>query len=179
MEQQAYQYQVPQMTYETQTQQIPRTVMVPQTTMETYQYQTQKPIYETKYRTVRVPKTTYEDVEVPYQEQVFEVKEQTVQVPRMTEEYQSYTTYANQTIQEPVQVMVPHMQTVNSIQQINKVVEYARTPVNQYTVAGPSYQQQAMTYQQPQMYAQPTMSYAQPSYGHSMSMGYPGYGYGR
>jgi len=43
MEQQAYQYQVPQRTYETQTQQIPRTVMVPQTTMETYQYQTQKP----------------------------------------------------------------------------------------------------------------------------------------
>jgi len=124
-----------------------------------------------------VPKTTYEQVEVPYQEQVFELKEQTVQVPRMTEEYQSHTAYANHTIQEPVQVMVSHMQTVNSIHQINKVVEYSRSPVNQYTVAG--YQQPAMTYQQPQMYAQPTMTYAQPSYGYSMSMGYPGYGYGR
>merc|ERR1711865_319053 len=124
---------------ETHSRQVPKTVMVPQTT------------YETKYRTVRVPKMTYEDVEVPYREQVMEVKQQTMQVPRMTEEMQSYTTYANQTIQEPVQVMVPQTQTVNTVQQIQKVVEYARTPVNQYVVPGPSYTmpvQQEMQYQQ-------------------------------
>lgn len=70
METQAYQYQVPQMTMETQTVQVPRTVMVPQTTYETQTYQTQKPVYETKYRTVKVPRVTYEEVQVPYQEQV-------------------------------------------------------------------------------------------------------------
>jgi len=37
--------------------------------------------------------------------------------------------------------MVPQTQTVNSIQQIQKVVEYARTPVNQYTVPSPTYTQ--------------------------------------
>ena len=58
---------------------------------------------------------TYNDVEVPCQEQVYKVKEQTMQVPRMTEELQQYTTYVQQTIQEPVQIMVPQTQTVNSI----------------------------------------------------------------
>merc|ERR1712216_979169 len=170
--------------------------MVPQTTYETYQYQTAKPVYETKYRTVRVPKMTYEDVQVPYQEQGMETKQQTIQVPRMTEEIQAYTSYAQQTVQEPVQVMVPQTQTVNTIQQVNKVVEYARTPVNEYTVPGPTYTQpvatQAYTYAQPaatatatttQAYTYaPTYGYtggysagAYPSYGYGY--GYPGYGY--
>jgi len=124
MEAQAYQYQVPVQTFEEQTIQVPRTV------------------YETQ--TIRVPKIHYE------------TKTGSVQVQRMGAEMQSVTgyqtqpvttyqtgmqmSYANQTIQEPVQVMVPQTQTVNTIQNINKVIEYARTPVNQYTVAGPSYQ---------------------------------------
>lgn len=110
-----------------------------------------------------------------------ETQQRTIQVPKMTQEMQSYTTYAQQTIQEPIQTMVPQTQTVNTIQQINKVVEYARTPVNQYTVAGPTYTQpaqQQMMYQ-PQMqqsYAMPQQSYgygmAQQSYGMPMSHGY-------
>jgi hypothetical protein len=35
--------------------------------------------------------------------------------------------------------MVPQTQTVNTVQHIQKVVEYARTPVNQYVVPGPTY----------------------------------------
>merc|ERR1712127_447213 len=60
MEAQSYAYQVPKVEYETHEQRVPKTVMVPQTTYETYQYQTAKPVYETKYRTVRVPKMTEE-----------------------------------------------------------------------------------------------------------------------
>merc|ERR1740117_1019008 len=128
---------------------------------------------------------TYEDVEVPYREQVMEVKQQTMQVPRMTEEMQSYTTYANQTIQEPVQVMVPQTQTVNTVQQIQKVVEYARTPVNQYVVPGPSYTmpvQQEMQYQQyqqmpTQVVQQEGLQYQQmPTQGYQMPM-QQSYGY--
>ena len=175
MEAQVQNYQVPKVEYETHTQQVPKTVMVPQTTYETYQYQTAKPVYETKYRTVRVPKMTYEDVQVPYQEQVYETKQQTIQVPRMTEEIQQYQTYTQQTVQEPVQVMVPQTQTVNTIQQINKVVEYARTPVNEYTVPGPTYTQpvaqQQYTYAQPQQYA----TYAQPQFSMGSSPSYGGY----
>ena len=46
------------MEVETHSQQVPKTMMVPQTTMETYKYQirTQKPVYETKCLTVRVPR---------------------------------------------------------------------------------------------------------------------------
>ena len=107
-----------------------------------------------------------------------ETKQQTVQVPRMTEELQQYTTYAQQTVQEPVQVMVPQTQTVNTIQQINKVVEYARTPVNEYTVPGPSYQQPVMQ-QQYQTYTQPTYTQGYSygtmptTYGYGYQQGYP------
>ena len=45
----------------------------------------------------------------------------------------------------------------------NKVVEYARTPVNQYTVPGPAY-------------TMPTATYAMPmSYGTYGTVGYPNY----
>merc|ERR1740127_241391 len=121
---------------------------------------------------------TYEQVQVPYQEQEFEMKEQTYQVPRMTEEIQNVTNYVTQTVQEPVVNMVPQTQTVNTVQQINKVVEYARTPVNTYTVPGPSYQQPVMQ-QQYQTYTQPTYtqgySYGtMPStYGYGYQQGYP------
>jgi hypothetical protein len=49
----------------------------------------------------------------------------------------SATTYATQTIQESVQVMVPQTQTVNTIQHLHKVVEDARTPTNPVVVSGP------------------------------------------
>ena len=92
-------------------------------------------------------------------------EEQTVQVPKMsyaiqtahrqvpvqTVEQVPYTTYQNQTVQEAFTVNVPQQQTVqipvtqtvNTVQTVNKVVEYARTPVNQYVVPGPSYTQHA------------------------------------
>jgi len=90
------------------------------------------------------------------------MKEQTYQVPRMTEEIQNVTNYVTQTVQEPVVNMVPQTQTVNTVQQINKVVEYARTPVNTYTVPGPSYQMPAETYTQ--QYAMPaTTGYTMPA----------------
>jgi len=114
-----------------------------------------------------------------------EQKEHTIQVPRMTEEIQNVTNYVMQTVQEPVQVMVPQVQTVNTIQNINKVVEYQRTPVNTYTVPGPSYQMPATT-----GYSMPaTTGYSMPATtGYPMTTGYPttgypttsyGYGYGR
>lgn len=123
METQTYQYQVPKIEYETQTYQVPKTVMVPQTTLET--------------RVQQVPR------------QSFEMKTGTVQVPRMTEEVQNVVSYQNQTIQEPVQVMVPQTHVVNHVQQVNRVVEYARTPVRQYSVPGPSYQVPGPSYQVP------------------------------
>ena len=195
MEQQVSYIQVPKM--EVQEHKVPtqKTIMVPQVVEETYTYQTQRPVYTTKYRTVQVPKMIYEPVEVPYQEQEFEMKEQTYQVPRMTEEIQNVTNYVTQTVQEPVVNMVPQTQTVNTVQQINKVVEYARTPVNQYTVPGPSYTMPAQqTYTMPaqQTYAMPattgytmpaTTGYAMPATtGYTMPTtsyggygGYPGY----
>merc|ERR1740138_936983 len=168
MEQQVSYYQVPKM--EIQEHKVPtqKTIMVPQVVQEEYTYTTQRPVYTTKYREVQVPKMTYETVQVPYQEQEFEMKEQTYQVPRMTEEIQNVTNYVTQTVQEPVVNMVPQTQTVNTVQQINKVVEYARTPVNTYTVPGPSYQMPAETYTQ--QYAMPaTTGYAMPATtGHTM-----------
>jgi len=78
-----------------------------------------------------------------YIKQVFEIKNQTLQVPRMPEGLQSCTNNLQQTIQEPVpgQVMVPQIQTVNSIQQIQEVVEYTLTPIYPHIVTGPTYTQ--------------------------------------
>jgi hypothetical protein len=101
-----------------------------------------------------------------------EQQAQTIQVPRMTEEIQNVTNYVMQTVQEPVQVMVPQVQTVNTIQNINKVVEYQRTPVNTYTVPGPSYQMPATT-----GYTMPTTGYTMPTTGYQMPAT-TGYGYG-
>jgi len=112
MEQQTYQYKVPKVEYEARTIQVPTTVMVPQTTFEN--------------RVTYVPRHT------------FEMKTATVQVPRMTEGIQNVLSYHTQTVQEPVQIMVPQAQTVNTVQQVNRVVEYARTPVRQYSVVGPT-----------------------------------------
>merc|ERR1711865_816297 len=190
---------------------VPRTYtqMVPQTSMQnrTIQVPVQTPIQVPVNSTVQVPIQS----QVPYQEAYTTYEEQTIQVPRMvmdtktvqvpktayetkyrtvtnyqTQQVTNYetqmqTSYTNQTIQEPVQVMVPQTQTVNTIQNINKVVEYARVPVNQYTVPGPSYTQpvqQQMSYAQPQQmsYAQPTMSYAQPQ---QMSYAQPSMSYGQ
>jgi hypothetical protein len=177
-ETQTQNYQVPQMTYETQTIQVPKQIMVPQMTYETQTIQVPRPVYETKYRTVQVPRTVYDEQQVPYQEQVYETRSQTIQVPRMTEEIQNVTNMVQQTVQEPVQTMIPQTHTVNTIQQINKVVEYARTPVNQYTVPGPTYTQpvQQMSYAPQMSYSMPSMSmpayggYSMPAYG-----GYSGY----
>ena len=88
---------------------------------------TQKPVYETKYRTVKVPKPIeYEEQQIPYQEvrqdsetqkPVYETKYRTVKVPKPIEydeqqiPYQEVTNYVAQTIQEPVQVMVPQVFT--------------------------------------------------------------------
>ena len=112
MEQQTYQYKVPKVEYEARTIQVPTTVMVPQTTFEN--------------RVTYVPRHT------------FEMKTATVQVPRMTQGIQNVVSYHTQTVQEPVQIMVPQAQTVNTVQQVNRVVEYARTPVRQYSVVGPT-----------------------------------------
>ena len=112
MEQQTYQYKVPKVEYEARTIQVPTTVMVPQTTFEN--------------RVTYVPRHT------------FEMKTATVQVPRMTEGIQNVLSYHTQTVQEPMQIMVPQAQTVNTVQQVNRVVEYARTPVRQYSVVGPT-----------------------------------------
>merc|ERR1719231_814080 len=100
--------------------------------------------YETQ--TIQVPKYSSE-TRTGYQ-----------QVPRMTEETVMQTSYQSQTIQEPVQVMVPQTQTVNTIQTINKVTEYQRQPVNQYSVPGPSYQVPGPTYTQPAVQAMPMQS---------------------
>ncbi len=112
LEQQTYQYKVPKVEYEARTIQVPTTVMVPRTTFEN--------------RVTYVPRHT------------FEMKTATVQVPRMTEEIQNVVSYHMQTVQEPVQIMVPQTQTVNTVQHVNRVVEYVRTPVRQYTVVGPT-----------------------------------------
>ena len=113
---------------------------------------------------------TYETVEVPYQEQVFETKTQQIQVPRMTYEDQTVTQMVPQMTQEPITTQVPMQQTYQQVQQVQKVVEYARMPVNQYTVPGQSY------YTQPQMTQ--TMQMQQPM-GYGQTMGMPmGYGQG-
>ena len=112
MEQHTYQYKVPKVEYEARTIQVPSTVMVPKTTFEN--------------RVTYVPRHT------------FEMKTATVQIPRMTEGIQNVVSYHMQTVQEPVQIMVPQTQTVNTVQHVNRVVEYARTPVRQYSVVGPT-----------------------------------------
>jgi len=67
----------------------------------------------------------------------------------MREELQSCTNYSQQTIQEPVQVMMHQIQTVNSIQQIQEDVEYTLTPIYPHIVPGPTYTQPVA----PQTYA--------------------------
>ena len=73
-----------------------------------------------------------------YTKQVFEVKKQILQVPGMLEELQFCTNYSQQTIQEPVKVMMPQIQTVNSIQQIQEDVKYTLTPICPHIVPSPT-----------------------------------------
>merc|ERR1719199_1054568 len=171
MEDVQYQYQVPVQTFEEVAVQVPKTVMVPQTT------------YEVKTATQQVPRMTYE------------TKTGTHMVPKYTEEYQTVTSMTTQTVQEPVTVQVPVQQTVNTVQMVNKVVEYKMQPVNTYTVPGQRYQtmgQQTMgqpvasTSEAPA--AVPTASYGYsyaPQYGYTYQMNPQaaigstwGYGYG-
>ena len=177
-----------------QTQMVAKTIQVPiqqfqsvprlTYSTEQYQYQVPKMGYETK--TIKIPKVRYEAVQ--YEE------EQTVQVPKMSYETQTaqrqvpvqtveqvpYTTYQNQTIQEAVTVNVPQQQTVqipitqtvNTFQTVQKVIEYARTPVNQYTLPGPTYAPPVpVSYGVPQTYGYPAVT---PPYT-AVAGGYPGY----
>merc|ERR1712216_9100 len=81
-------------------------------------------------------------------------------------------------------VLVPVQQTVNTVQQVNKVVEYKMQPVNTYTVPGQTYQTMASTSEAPA--AVPTASYGYaPQYGYTYQMNPQaaigstwGYGYG-
>jgi hypothetical protein len=167
---------------------VQQMMSVPRTSYTTEQYQYQVPKQYMETQVVKVPKVRYEAIQ--YEE------DQTVQVPRMTYETQTgtrqvpvqvieqvpHTTYQNQVIQEAVTVNVPQQQTVqvpitqtvNTVQTVNKVVEYARTPVNQYVVPGASYTQPTVQV----AYGQP--AYAQPAYGQAFPGvavgGYGGYG---
>ncbi len=141
-------YQVPKVEYITQvveperTIQVPRTVMVPQTTyenqtvMKDHVIQVPKPVYETRKRTIQVPTMTMVEKVIEEQVPAYETKTTTVQVPRTVMEPQVVTNYQPQLTQEPVTVQVPMTQTQMVAQQINKVIEYKREPVNTYTVAG-------------------------------------------
>jgi hypothetical protein len=132
-----------QMIQETETEdhevQIPKTVMVPQTTYETQTYQTQKPVYETKYRTVKVPKPIeYEEQQIPYQEvrqevetqkTVYETKYRTVKVPKPIEYEEQEIPYQEvsqevetHTVQVPRQTMVPHFTLETQTYQTQKPV---------------------------------------------------------
>ena len=181
MEDVQYQYQVPVQTFEEVAVQVPKTVMVPQTTYETVMQKVPKTTYEVKTATQQVPRMTYE------------TKTGTHMVPKYTEEYQTVTSMTTQTVQEPVTVQVPVQQTVNTVQMVNKVVEYKMQPVNTYTVPGQTYQtmgQQTMgqpvasTSEAPA--AVPTASYGYaPQYGYTYQMNPQaaigstwGYGYG-
>ena len=115
---------VPQTTYETQTVLRDHTIQVP------------KPVFETRKRTIQVPKVVLESREIEEQFPAYETKSTTVQVPRTVFEPQVVTNYQPQLTQEPVTVQVPFTQTQIVAQQINKVIEYKREPVNTYTVAG-------------------------------------------
>merc|ERR1712216_830531 len=75
--------------------QVPKTVMVPQTTYETVMQKVPKTTYEVKTATQQVPRMTYE------------TKTGTHMVPKYTEEYQTVTSMTTQTVQEPVTVQVP------------------------------------------------------------------------
>ena len=144
-------YQVPKVEYETRvveperTIQVPKMVMVPQTTYEYQQVmkehtiQVPRPVYKTQKRTIQVPKMVTETKEIDEQVLDYETKTQTVQVPRTIMEPQVVTSYQQQMTQEPVTVQVPMTQTQMVAQQINKVIEYQRQPVNTYTVAGGYY----------------------------------------
>ena len=145
----------------------------------------------------KVPKTTYEVKTATQQvpRMTYETKTGTHMVPKYTEEYQTVTSMTTQTVQEPVTVQVPVQQTVNTVQMVNKVVEYKMQPVNTYTVPGQTYQtmgQQTMgqpvasTSEAPA--AVPTASYGYsyaPQYGYTYQMNPQaaigstwGYGYG-
>jgi hypothetical protein len=137
MEQQTVQYQVPKVEYQDIITQVPRTVMVPQTTFENH--------------ITQMPRET------------FEIQTVNVQIPRMTEEVRNVVSYEVQNVQEPVQIMVPQTETVNTVQQVNRVVEYARVPVRQYSVPGEVYTDGPSMGYTPYAHLQygPTVSYAQ------------------
>ena len=144
-------YQVPKVEYITQvveperTVQVPKVVMVPQTTYETqtvmkdHTIQVPKHVFETRKRTIQIPTVQLVSKEIEEQVPAYETKTTTVQVPRTVMEPQVVTNYQPQLTQEPVTVQVPITQTQLVAQQINKVIEYKREPVNTYTVAGQYY----------------------------------------
>ena len=144
-------YQVPKVEYITQvveperTVQVPKVVMVPQTTYETqtvmkdHTIQVPKHVFETRKRTIQIPTVQLVSKEIEEQVPAYETKTTTVQVPRTVMEPQVVTNYQPQLTQEPVTVQVPITQTQMVAQQINKVIEYKREPVNTYTVAGQYY----------------------------------------
>lgn len=144
--------------------QVPKQIMVPQVQYETQviparTIQVPRPVYETRKRTIQVPKVVLETKEIEEQYPAYETKTTTVQVPRTVLEPQVVTSYTQQVTQEPVTVQVPITQTQIVAQQINKVIEYKREPVNTYTVAGGYYP-----------VGQPQISAAQSGY-----TGYTGY----
>jgi len=128
--------------YQTETReaQVPKTVLVTQTIYETQTYQTQKPVYETKYRTVRVPKPIeYEEMEIPYrevrqevgQEPVYETKYHTLKVPKPIEYEEKEIPYQEvryevetHTVQVPRQIMVPQIPTSASAKVTNDAALY-------------------------------------------------------
>ena len=114
---------------------VPQTVYEPQV-IPAKTIQIPKPVFETRKRTIQVPQVVMESREIEEKVPVYETKSTTIQVPRTVLEPQVVTNYQPQLTTEPVTVQVPLTQTQIVAQQINKVIEYKREPVNTYTVAG-------------------------------------------
>ena len=101
---------------------VPRTISVP--------------VFKSQKRTIKVPVTSYVDQEITEQVPSFEQQTTVVNVPRTVLEPQIVTNYQHAVTHEPVTVQVPLTQTQVVAQQVNKVVEYQRFPINSYSVAG-------------------------------------------
>ena len=104
--------------------------------METVPQTVTVPTWKQQKRTIKVPVTTYVDQEITENVPSYEYRTNYVNVPRTVLEPQVVTNYQTQVTQEPVTVQVPVTQTQVVAQQVNKVVEYQRFPINTYTVAG-------------------------------------------
>ena len=94
------------------------------------------PVMRPQKRTIKVPVTTYVDQEITENVPSYEYRTNYVSVPRTVLEPQVVTNYQTQYTQEPVTIQVPVTQTQVIAQQVNKVIEYQRFPVNSYVVAG-------------------------------------------